>query len=152
MLNTKHTADGIRTEFSFDFPVLSARDVFATVNGISKPILSVMTNADLSGGSVKFETPPPSGAQVVLYRQVDLTDAQPTFSDDAVISAERLNVELMMILEAIRDTRAVSLNAGEAASIYDKIVAYIEAKLVEIKESIAPTDDWGSVSEPVKVR
>ena len=67
--------DGARTDFPFGFDVFDAGDVQVSVNGTVVTTgfhIALATHDDAIGGTVRFETPPGVGAEIILARMLKL--------------------------------------------------------------------------------
>ncbi|PKR58413.1 hypothetical protein [Thalassospira lohafexi] len=67
--------DGARTDFPFGFDVFDVGDVQVSVNGAVVTTgfhIALATHDDAIGGTVRFETPPVLGAEIILARMLKL--------------------------------------------------------------------------------
>ena len=70
-----YQGDGARTDFPFGFDVFDSGDVQVSLNGAMVTTgfhIALATHDDAIGGTVRFETPPVSGADIILARMLKL--------------------------------------------------------------------------------
>ena len=139
-----YIADGLTDTFAYNFTIFNAEDVKCSVNGV----LQENTTVDTTNHTITLAETPPSASVVSVYRMVEpkrTTDLDPSLP----VSAEQLNTQLQLILAALHDIHLPAVCATELQDIYDKNVAYIEAKMTELRALISETQDYGYVSDPV---
>ena len=96
MYKITYTGDGITTQYVFAFPFFQDADIRVAFDDtiIDASQYSVVANDDFDGGTVVFVSPPVTGTQIDIFRQVSLSrviDYQPT----AKIDPEILNSDFI---------------------------------------------------------
>lgn len=170
MYKVSYTGDGITSEFVFAFPFFQEADIKVAVNQelLEPKQYSVNINEEFDGGIVTLPLPLEIGAQIDIFRQIDLSrivDYQPT----AKIDPEDLNTDFNFLLEAFKDLRAIDIDLVEWKNVHDNVLAQvlytrnlIEGKLtggavlgvynnlLNVLENALPEliNDYGSITEP----
>ena len=117
----EYTGDGQTTEFEFSFPFFKAADVKVSINsellvqGAFTVTFSELAQSDgmYSGGRVIFTDAPALGADIRIWRKIDLArviDYQPTLP----IQTESLNADFNFMLEYLKDLYELD---GDVANI-----------------------------------
>ena len=139
MYKISYVADGITTEFAFQFPFFQPLDVRVAIDGKVSDCeytYSVVPNEDLSGGVVVFDVAPKSGVALDIFRQISLSrviDYQPT----QPLDVEHLNSDFNFLLSAFQDLRSVDLDVSEWANRHDDIRSLIDYTLNMISDKMS---------------
>ncbi|MDE6477670.1 MAG: hypothetical protein K2L94_00290 [Alphaproteobacteria bacterium] len=173
MYKVSYTGDGATTEFLFAFPFFQDADVRVAIAGtvLDGTQYGVVANEEFNGGIVVFATPPSDGAQIDIFRQVQLSrivDYQPT----AKINPEDLNTDFNLLIEAFRDVRAIEVDLTEWANTHDNVMNFLRyttqliedklaggavlglfSNLLSVLDGALPKliNDYGSITEPADV-
>lgn len=121
------TADGVSTNFLFDFQTLSATHITAYVDGVEDTNTTVTLNADQDlnpGGDVEFDVDtPPNLSTVSIVRTVPLLQdiAYPVGGPFPSATHEAGLDELTMIAQDTREliTRTLRFPTAEDPAVYD---------------------------------
>lgn len=106
---TSYTGNGVATQFAVPFRILDAADLKVLFNSVLVNSYTITGLGD-DEGTVTFNTAPPVGAQIVIYRQVALerlTDYQ--FNGD--LRAVTVNADFDRIWMALQDVADTSSRA-----------------------------------------
>lgn len=127
MYKISYTGDGATTDFIFAFPFFQDTDICVAVDDclMTHEEYGVYSNEDLTGGTVIFSTAPADGAQIDIFRQVDLSrviDYQPT----AKIDPEDLNTDFNFLLAALRDIRDKDIDLIQWQNTHDNVMRLLE--------------------------
>lgn len=107
----QYEADGSQSEFIYPFFIMSAEDLAVSVEPAETPGGHSITGVkNPEGGSVVFDTPPPEGARITLYRDMALARAA-SFGEGGPFRASALNAELDRLTLMIQQ---VAFRAGNA--------------------------------------
>ncbi len=108
------TGDGSQTNYSFTFPYLKESDIKATVAGVAK---TQGTGADQwqfhNATTVKFNTAPPDGSAIRIYRETADTNLTATFYAGSAIKSQDLNdnfTQNLYVTQEVRDDSALALS------------------------------------------
>ena len=154
MYMIKYTGDGATTEFEFEFPFFKFADIKISVNSVilTDGSFSIITSDTpkydgmYTGGRVVFTVAPVSGAEIRIWRKIDLSrtiDYQPTLP----IKPDNLNADFNFLLEYLKDLYELDgdvANIENALEFLDTIAEQIEA-LGDIGE-LAKKDEIPDVS------
>lgn len=126
MYKISYTGDGIATSFAFSFPFFQPLDVRVASGEVllDDTQYNLLCNEDLTGGTISFATAPIIGAQIDIFRKINLSrfiDYQPT----AKIDPENLNADFNFLLEAFKDLNAIDINLTEWQNIHDNVISQI---------------------------
>jgi hypothetical protein len=101
---SQYAADGVQTDFPYDFPILEATDLQVVFDDGDAPGSYSVTGVGLSeGGDVEFDTAPVSGTRVTLYRDMPFsreTDFQESGDFRASVINEELDRMAMLLQQA----------------------------------------------------
>ncbi|HZF78004.1 MAG TPA: phage tail fiber protein, partial [Acetobacteraceae bacterium] len=116
----QYQGDGVRSVFTFPFPVFRAEEVEVRVDALPQSGHSVQGAGRSEGGTVTLPVPPVPGAVVTIRRRVRL-ERLTDFQDNGVLRANALNDELDKVTAALQEGReeaasALRLDPGEAAA------------------------------------
>jgi hypothetical protein len=107
-----YTGDGLLKTFSFTFPYLEETDIRVSLDGSDTSAYS-LANAT----TIQFNTAPPNGAAVRIYRVTDQAAPPTTFFAGSSIRAQDLNDNFLQTLYVAQETDAIARNltAGDIA-------------------------------------
>lgn len=142
MYKISYTGDDTITSFAFSFPFFQPLDVCVAINEVilADTEYNLLSNEDLTGGTISFITAPAIGEQIDIFRKIRLTrfiDYQPT----AKIDPENLNADFNFLLEAFKDLNAIDINLTEWQNIHDNVLSQINL----IKDLIEDKTGTGAV-------
>ena len=108
------TGDGSQTNYSFTFPYLKESDIKATVAGVAK---TQGTGSDQwqfhNATTVKFNTAPPDGSAIRIYRETADTNLAATFYAGSAIKSQDLNdnfTQNLYVTQEVRDNSDLALS------------------------------------------
>lgn len=112
-----YTGNGVTTVFAYDFRVIAASHILATVDGVQRNDLTIAGVGNSSGGTVTFGTAPANGTSVVISRNVPYSrviDYQEggdllagTLDDDL----DTVTMQVQQLLERLMRTASVALGS-----------------------------------------
>lgn len=82
---TQYTADGVTTDWTFQFPYLDPAHVFARVGGVNLPLTIV------AGSIARISPAVASGATITIYRNTTVDDVPVDFNDGSVLTERDLD-------------------------------------------------------------
>ncbi len=90
----RYAANGIQTVFEYPFPVFASEDLKVYFNGAPQHTgFDVSGSGSTSGGTVSFDTAPPSGIAITLMRRLPL-ERMTDYLEGGDFSAQSINNEL----------------------------------------------------------
>ena len=92
------TGDGTTTAFTIAFTYIDSADIKARVNNV------LTTAFTVSGSTVTFNTAPPSGQSVVIFRDTDNQTIQADFQSGSALRAVDLNSNFTQLLFVTQDS------------------------------------------------
>lgn len=104
------TGDGTTTAYTIAFDYLDTTDVKARVNNV------VTTAFTVVGSTVTFDTAPPSGQSIKIYRDTDNETIQADFQSGSALRAVDLNSNFTQILYVTQETTDISDTAETDAA------------------------------------
>ena len=144
MYKISYTGDGANTEFSFSFPFFQEADIKV---GIDNEVLDntqydVNPNENFSGGLVVFSTPPQTGKNIDIFRQVDLSrviDYQATEK----IDPEDLNADFNFLVAALQDIQTIDIDLAQWANVHDTLLNKVDYIISTIEDKMSGGDVLG---------
>ena len=118
----QYLADGIRTGFTYPFPIFTAADLEVRLDDLLQPGgFTVLGAGHSEGGSVAFAAPPPARTRVTLRRNL-VVARNSDFQENGVLRARTLNDELDYQVAALQEVKeeigsALRLDPSEVGSI-----------------------------------
>ncbi|MBQ6735867.1 MAG: hypothetical protein IJQ90_00050 [Alphaproteobacteria bacterium] len=155
---TNLTGDGTTKTFYFTFPFFGVNDIHVTVNDVEQTtddytLTATQTpndaDTEYTGGCIEFLTAPANGAEIVIYREIDLTrhiDYQPTEQPQSY----QLNQEFNQCIGALRELKIKLINAIGLANI--PTVANLLEQITRITETMPDcltTDDLDEINDAI---
>ncbi|MDR1691360.1 MAG: hypothetical protein LBR35_00775 [Rickettsiales bacterium] len=151
-----YIANGITSEFAFNFKIFKPQNLEVYVNGL-KQEGGFHVQLDSIGGYVIFSAPPANNSKIVILRNLEI-ERQVDFQECGAVEASDLNHDLDYILELLHQTNAGLTNcvrnadalndidtalpkpkAGYALVWNDDEKKLINSKIDILKESLATT-------------
>ena len=137
MYKITYTGDGITTQYVFAFPFFQDADIRVAFDDtiIDASQYSVVANDAFDGGTVVFVSPPVTGTQIDIFRQVSLSrviDYQPT----AKIDPEILNSDFNFLVEAFKDLREIDIDLTEWKNTHNNVMSFLEYNLSVIQDKL----------------
>ncbi len=139
-----YIGNGIATEFAIPFPFLETAHL--KVYQLLNDIQTKRTDWTVSNGNMIFETPPANGAQIVILREVPLTQ-ETDYQENEILAAEtlernfdRLTMQVQQLKEQSEravtvdifdDTQAADLLPSIRTAVSDAAAYAQEAKQAE---------------------
>jgi hypothetical protein len=108
IIKNTYTGDGSTVIYSFTFPYLRQEHVKATINGTPTTLFTFANDTTL-----QFNTPPPNGAAVVIFRETESDELDNRFFPNSSIRAGALNSNFTQGLYVAQETQG---EAGEATA------------------------------------
>jgi hypothetical protein len=112
--NVKYTGNAATQQFAVPFPYLEQSHVSALVNGVDTPFTW------LSSGLVYFNTPPASGASVIISRNSSRGVRMVDFQDAQVLTANDLDVANLQALYIAQE----AFDAADIDTVEGAVQAY----------------------------
>ncbi len=134
--------DGTTKTFYFTFPFFGVNDVQVTIDGVAQTTDEyIMTptltpndaDTQYTGGSIEFLTAPANGAEIIIYREIDLVrhiDYQPT---EKPLSYQ-LNQEFNQCIGALREIKIKIQNILNLATL--PTLVNLLTTVTDIQESL----------------
>ena len=103
--SAQYTADGTQTEFFYPFRIMDSSHVVVTFDDGRAPGSHTVAGVNQDGGgTVTFDTPPPSGTRITLHRAVS-TARETTFTGGAAFRAGAIDADLDRLTMMAQDAR-----------------------------------------------
>ena len=140
--------DGVQRDFSFDFPIFSADDLWVWINGQRQNGgYTVQGINQTAGGSVAFDRPPAYKSRITLHRQLKL-ERTSDFPADAVIRAKAMNDEFDYQAACLQQVQE-QLDRCVKTGITDEVTANLTLPLPKAGAGLGwSTDGKSLVNDP----
>jgi len=111
----QYTADGVQTDFTFDFPILAEADLAVRDGtGADPGGYSVTGVGQSSGGTVSFASPPSADTRLTLYRDMPVARTG-DFVEAGDFRASALNADLDRLAMMVQQVEAATARAVRQA-------------------------------------
>jgi hypothetical protein len=104
-----HTGNGSLTEYSFTFPYLEEPDVKVSLDGVDQ---ATSEYSFANATTISFNTAPPNGVAIRIYRQTSQEAPPATFFAGSAIRAQDLNDNFLQQLYVAQETAAATVAAS----------------------------------------
>jgi len=114
-MSTEYTTngDGSQTDYPFTFPYLKESDIKATVAGVAKTQGTGSAQWQFHNATtVKFNTAPPDGSAIRIYRETADTNLTATFYAGSAIKSQDLNdnfTQNLYVTQEVRESSELAL-------------------------------------------
>ena len=102
-----YTGDGAQQEFTYPFTTIEDTDLYVAVWDETTAEYNNVTNWTKDGGLIRFDSPPPDGEQIIIYRMTDIDPMKAIFHPGHPVKAGDLNNNFEQLQNAIEDTRCL---------------------------------------------
>ena len=129
------TGDGTTTAYTIAFDYIDTTDVKARVNDV------VTTAFTVSGSTVTFNTAPPNGQSIKIFRDTDNATIQADFQSGSALRAVDLNSNFTQLLYVTQESTDISDTAES-----DSAAALTAASAAQTTANTASTDASNAVT------
>lgn len=157
----RYTANGITTNFTYNFRILTKNDIEVSVNDVVKTVDTDYTVSGVGasgGGTVTFLTAPADTTIVSLLRKQTL-EQQSNYTPNESFPSERIEQDLdkaLMVCQQLQEAISRALKYKKSSSLVDQYIdTPVEGKFARAK--VGGGIDWatvtsaGMLSDPVPI-